>query len=131
MSLFIFDSLTMYLYYFHSICAKNISLKHVSCLSFECVSLWKINVFGSSELHITVGFVSDRGDSEHCVICCTEIHCTVIQPKGVDNQSAIILPSPSSLILFLNSNSGLSYSRLRNPMNLKPIISFLYQRIRS
>ncbi len=34
--------------------------------------------------------VSDRGDSEHCVICCTEIHCTVIQPEGADSQSAII-----------------------------------------
>ncbi len=40
---------------------------------------------------LKVFFVSDRGDSEHCVICCTEIHCTVIQPEGVDNQSAIFL----------------------------------------
>ncbi len=37
-------------------------------------------------------FVSDRGDSEHCVICCTEIYCTVIQLEGVDSQSAIISP---------------------------------------
>ncbi len=37
-------------------------------------------------------FVLDRGDSEHCVICCTEIHCTVVQLEGVDSQSAIISP---------------------------------------
>ncbi len=40
---------------------------------------------------LKVFFVSDRGDSEHCVICCTEIHCTVVQLEGVDNQSDIFL----------------------------------------
>ncbi len=35
---------------------------------------------------LKVFFVSDRGDSEHCVICCTEIHCTVVQLEVADNQ---------------------------------------------
>ncbi len=54
---------------------------------------------------LKVVFVSDRGDSEQCVICCTEIQLEV-----ADNQSDIFSPSPSNLILFSNSSSLLSLS---------------------
>ncbi len=48
------------------------------------------NKYAFKVSRLKVVFVSDRGDSEHCVICCTEIHCTVIQLEGVDNQSSFI-----------------------------------------
>ncbi len=35
-------------------------------------------------------FVLDRGDSEHCVRCCTEIHCTVVHCEVADSQNAFI-----------------------------------------
>ncbi len=49
-----------------------------------------MNKYAFKVSRLKVVFVSDRGDSEHCVICCTEIHCTVIQPEVSDSQSAFI-----------------------------------------
>ncbi len=49
-----------------------------------------MNKYAFKVSRLKVVFVSDRGDSEHCVICCTEIHCAVIQPEVSDSQSAFI-----------------------------------------
>ncbi len=64
-------------------------------------------------------FVLDRGDSEHCVRCCTEIHCTVIQPEGVDNQSAIISSISSQFDLAFKFQLGVVILQIKKPHELE------------